>query len=93
MKYEDYQKIVNSIITKPEDGPVEAEKLLEEIKNDLNIIESQNKKIDDLDNKTRSLQDTNIKLFLRQTNNVSEDKSDDEQIDPHELAKRIMEGK
>lgn len=93
MKYDEYLSIVNNIVQTPEKAPDLGKTLLEAIKTDTDTLESQNNKITEQENKIKELRDTNIKLFMSQTGqNTTDIGSKEETVDPHELAKQIMEG-
>lgn len=92
MKYEEYQGLINNIVQTPDEAPILAQKALEAIKADTDTLDSQSAKISELEGKIKDLQNTNIKLFLQQTGQAPKDETE-QVIDPHELAKQIMEGK
>lgn len=92
MKYEEYQGLINNIVKTPDEAPILAQKALEAIKADTDTLDSQNAKISELEGKIKDLQNTNIKLFLQQTGQAPKDEIE-QVVDPHELARQIMEGK
>lgn len=67
MKYEDYETRLNSVVSNPDTAPVTIQEVLAEIKTDLTSLESANTGIAERDERIKSLQDTNIKLFMSQT--------------------------
>lgn len=89
MKYEEYQNIINSIISSPEKAPETAKTLLDAIKQDTELIDSQNSKISEQDSKIKDLQDTNIKLFLSQTSKPVEVK-EEKTLDITDFGQQIL---
>lgn len=80
MKIEEYTDLINNMVSKPEEAPVIAQQLTDSIKSDLENLSSLESKINEQSDKIKSLQDTNIKLFLGQQSKVVEhDNSSDEQ--------------
>lgn len=73
MKYEDYEKILNGIVTNPDTAPTAIQSVLAEIKTDTEALQSATVTIADQDKRIKDLQDTNIKLFMSQTGTVEDD--------------------
>lgn len=89
MKYEEYQKIVDDIVKAPDQAPTNAQSLLEAIKSDFELIDSQAVKIQELENKVRGLQDTNIKLYLAQTGSKNDEPKEEKPVTLDDLVKEI----
>lgn len=92
MKFEEYQKMINNIVSTPEKAPELAQNLLEAIKTDTTLIDSQNVKIGEQDAKIRDLQDTNIKMFLAQTGQKQEI-NEPAPVTPRSIAEQMFSSK
>lgn len=78
MKFEEYEAAINKMVSEPETAPVAAQALLAAIKEDGAALEAAKAGIQERDEKIRSLQDTNIKLFMSQTGAAPEASPEDE---------------
>lgn len=76
MKYSEYEALVNEALLNVDKAPLNMKKILENLKADTTLIESQAATIAEKDTKIKDLQDTNIKLFLGQTKKVEEEKEE-----------------
>lgn len=83
MTKSEYTDLINKLVSKPDEAPTLANDLVSNITADLDTLEALKNKSDDQDKKIRDLQDTNIKLFLAQTNKPDEqpDGDEDQKID------------
>lgn len=70
MLYSEYENLITSLLQKPEEAPIVAKNILDNIKSDCELISSQTETIKNADKKIRDLQDTNIKLFIGQSSKV-----------------------
>lgn len=78
MTYEEYEAAINKMVAEPETAPIAAQSLLQAIKDDGAALDAAQAAIRDRDDKIRTLQDTNIKLFLTQTGTTSDQIEEDE---------------
>lgn len=85
MKYEDYEAKLNDVVKNPDSAATAVLDILKEIKADTDTLASLEAGISERDGRIRDLQDTNMKLFLRQTGDNGqkddEDKTPDEMLD------------
>lgn len=65
MKYEEYESKINDLVKNPDSAATAALDLLKEIKADSETMASLEASITEKDGRIKSLQDTNMKLFLR----------------------------
>lgn len=84
MKYENYEQKLTELVKSNPDSAVAVQDILAELKTDSETFASLEASVAEKDGKIRDLQDSNLKLFLRQTgepNQEPEEKSVDEQLD------------
>lgn len=82
MNYEEYETTIRTILSKPDTALTEITPVLQELKTDLETYESTKAEVENLNNRVRDLQDTNIKLFLSQGGGTkSEDKEKTDDLD------------
>lgn len=85
MKYEEYEQRLNNIVTNPDSAATAVLDILKEIKTDTETIASLEAGVTERDSRIKDLQDTNMKLFLRQTgqaeNQEPEEKTPDQVLD------------
>lgn len=85
MKYEDYETKLNEVVKNPDTAAVAVQDILKDLKADSDTFASMEAGIAERDGRIRDLQDTNMKLFLRQTGGSEDqdepEKSPDEVID------------
>lgn len=67
MKFEEYEKIINDLVSDPDTMLVKVDGLKEAIKTDITSLESLTAEKSDLETRIRTLQDTNMRLFLSVT--------------------------
>lgn len=67
MEFKDYKSMIEGIVAAPETLATSAIGLLDNLKTDLESLESVKEQLKTQDTKIRDLQDTNTKLFLRVT--------------------------
>lgn len=79
MKYEEYEAKLNDVVKNPDSAATAVLDILKDIKADTDTLASLEAGIAERDGRIRDLQDTNMKLFLRQTGVGSED---EEEKDP-----------
>ena len=80
----DYLELINKSIKSPEEAPSLMKELISIVEKDFNEYESLKSSIEESNNKIRSLQDTNMKLFLSQTNQ-KEEEQEDKEMTPDEV--------
>lgn len=80
----DYLELINKSIKSPEEAPSIMKELISIVEKDFNEYESLKSSIEDSNNKIRSLQDTNMKLFLSQTSQ-KEEEQEDKEMTPDEV--------
>lgn len=81
MEYNEYDKKIREIISKPDTAMAEIGGILESLKADLEGAHSVAEENAALKERVRDLQDTNARLFLGQTSKPSEDKDEPEDDD------------
>lgn len=85
MKYEEYEERMNHIVANPDSAATAVLDILKEIKTDTDTIASLEAGVAERDSRIKDLQDTNMKLFLRQTGGSitqePEDKDPDQVLD------------
>lgn len=79
MKYEEYEAKLNDVVKNPDSAATAVLDILKDIKADTDTLASLEAGIAERDGRIRDLQDTNMKLFLRQTGSGSEE---EEEKDP-----------
>lgn len=67
MTYDEAQARLTSFVQNPDTMAAEMPKFLEGLKADYETLNSTHKRVDELDERVRTLQDTNQRLFLMQT--------------------------
>lgn len=83
MKFEDYKEGFTKVLSNPDTALTEITPLLNELKTDLDTLESTRGEVETLNSRIRDLQDTNMKLFLSQGGKSSDE---DEYVDNDEKA-------
>lgn len=78
MTYEEVKKKVTEVLQQPDSALVAIQPILEEIKADYEALVSLTSKVEAQDTRIRDLQDTNMKLFLSQTGQVSDKEAEDD---------------
>ena len=85
MKYEDYEAKLNNVVANPDSAATAVLDILKDLKADSETFASLEASVAEKDGRIKDLQDTNMKLFLRQTGGDSgqepEEKTPDEVID------------
>lgn len=84
MTYAEYESRLSDVVKKPDEAPVLVKALLQEIKADTDTLDTLRTDIEAKDEKIRSLQDTNMKLFLSQGSEDTEPKESWEDMEPGE---------
>lgn len=79
-----YLDLINKSIKSPEEAPTIMKELISVVEEDYNEFESLKSNLDNSNNKIRSLQDTNMKLFLSQTNQ-KEEEQEEKEMTPDEV--------
>ena len=77
MKYEEYQSKINEVLSNPDTALANIAPVMDEIKNDLTALDSMSQENESLKARIRDLQDTNMKLYLAQTGEAAEEKTDE----------------
>lgn len=67
MTYEEYETKLNAIVKDPDSAPIAVQEILKELKTDSDTLASVTADNTAKDERIRSLQDTNTKLFLQIT--------------------------
>ena len=80
----DYLELINKSIKSPEEAPSLMKELISIVEKDCAEYETIKECVEDSNNKIRSLQDTNMKLFLSQTNQ-KEEEQEDKEMTPDEV--------
>lgn len=82
MKYEDYEAKLTDIVKNPDSAALAVQDILKDLKADSETFASLEAGVAERDGRIKDLQDTNMKLFLRQTggsvDQEPEEKSADE---------------
>lgn len=85
MKYEDYESKLNAVVANPDQAATAVLDILKDIKADSETFAALEASVAEKDGRIKDLQDTNMKLFLRQTggseNQDVEEKTADEVLD------------
>ena len=79
-----YLDLINKSIKSPEEAPTIMKELISVVEEDYNEFESLKSNLDNSNDKIRNLQDTNMKLFLSQTNQ-KEEEQEDKEMTPDEV--------
>lgn len=85
MKYEDYESKLNAVVANPDQAATAVLDILKDIKADSETFAALEASVAEKDGRIKDLQDTTVKLFLRQTggseNQDVEEKTADEVLD------------
>lgn len=90
MKYEEYEAAINKMISEPETAPVGAQAILTALKEDSAALESAQAGIAERDEKIRTLQDTNVKLFMSQAGPAPDDEPEEKEKSFADLVEEKM---
>lgn len=94
MTLDEYKAKITEIVQNPDKSAELGVNLLESITGDLTKIGQLNTSIDKLNAKVKDLQDTNMKLFLAQTNQRQKtDDAEDKPVTLDDMIKAITEDK
>ena len=94
MTLDEYKAKITEIVQNPDKSAELGVNLLEAIKGDLTRLGELNTSIDKLNGKVKDLQDTNMKLFLAQTNQRPKtDDAEDKPVTLDDMIKAITEDK
>lgn len=66
MSYEEYKKLIDELITNPDTAPANVQNILNQLQTDLTTLDSLKAENTGLNEKVKTLQDTNIKLYMSQ---------------------------
>ena len=92
MTLDEYKAKITEIVQNPDKSAELGVNLLEAIKGDLTRLGELNTSIDKLNGKVKDLQDTNMKLFLAQTNQRPKtDDAEDKPVTLDDMIKAITE--
>lgn len=82
MKYEEYETMLNDLVSNPDTMLTKIDAFKDAIKTDLTSLESLTNEKNDLDKRVRDLQDTNMKLYLSMggASTPVEEESEEEKI-------------
>lgn len=81
MTYDELEKKLTTILQQPDSALANIAPLLKEIKADYESIISLTSKVESQDGRIRDLQDTNMKLFLAQTGQVSDKDEEEDDVE------------
>ena len=81
MTYDELEKKLTTSLQQPDSALANVAPLLKEVKADYESIISLTSKVEAQDNRIRDLQDTNMKLFLAQTGQVSDKEEDEDDVE------------
>lgn len=85
MKYEEYESKLTDLVKNPDSAAIAVQDILKELKADSETFASLEASVSEKDGRIKDLQDTNMKLFLRQTGGSDEqepeEKTADEMLD------------
>ena len=79
-----YIDLINKSIKSPEEAPTIMKELISVVEEDYNEFENLKSTLDNSNDKIRNLQDTNMKLFLSQTNQ-KEEEIEEKELTPDEV--------
>lgn len=80
MTYEEYEKILNDVVANPDTAPAQVQAVKDALKTDIDTLAALTASDAEKDARIKSLQETNIKLFLSQggkPENETEEKPED----------------
>lgn len=81
MTYAEYEAKINDILSKPDTALAEIGGVLEELKTDLTALETLTGEAAAKDERIKDLQETNLKLYLSQSEEATEEEADEEEKD------------
>lgn len=88
MKYEEYEAKLNDVVKNPDSAATAVLDILKDIKADTDTLASLEAGIAERDGRIRDLQDTNMKLFLRQTGDNGQ--TDQDEKTPDEMLEELF---
>ena len=89
MEKNKYLELINKSIKSPEEAPSIMNELISIVEEDYNEYETMKSNVEEANNKIRSLQDTNMKLFLSQTNQ-KEEEQEEKELTPDEVVEDFI---
>lgn len=72
MKYEEYESALQNVVKNPDQAAIAVQDILKNLKSDSETFASLEASVAEKDGRIKDLQDTNMKLFLRQTGGTDE---------------------
>lgn len=72
MKYEEYESALQNVVKNPDQAAIAVQDILKNLKADSETFASLEASVAEKDGRIKDLQDTNMKLFLRQTGGTDE---------------------
>lgn len=81
MTYEEAKKRITEVLQQPDSALVAIQPILEDMKADYEALISLTSKVEQQDSRIRDLQDTNMKLFLSQTGQVSDKEEEEDEVE------------
>lgn len=81
MKYTEYKDAIDGLLTNPDTALAGIGDIYAELESDLTTKDSLATENEELKNKVKELQETNIKLFLSQSNDSTEDTTPEDEQD------------
>ena len=89
MKYEDYEQKLTELVKSNPDSAVAVQDILDNIKADSETFAALEASVTEKDSKIKDLQDSNIKLFLRQTGAGANQEPEEEK--PKTFEEKLLE--
>ena len=89
MEKNKYLELINKSIKSPEEAPSIMNELISIVEEDYNEYETMKSNVEEANNKIRSLQDTNMKLFLSQTTQ-KEEEQEEKELTPDEVVEDFI---
>ncbi len=78
MTYDEFKTKITGIMSKPDNALAELPAFLEEVKGDYEALATSVSKVSEQEERIRTLQDTNMRLFLAQTGQAAEEPEEPE---------------
>lgn len=77
MTFEEFKTKITTIVSNPDTAQANIGELIDEVKEDYEALSSTSAALEKAETRIRDLQDTNQKLFLKQTGQASPDEEDE----------------
>ena len=86
MTFEEFKSKITEIVANPDTAQANIGAFIDEVKVDYEALSSTSAALEKAETRIRDLQDTNQKLFLKQTGQASPDDEDEEKKDIEEMS-------